>query len=61
LVELEQSETELADWTERMLKGVASRYGRNSEEYAKAGGTRKDDIRYPSRKPVTAPPTKLAA
>ncbi len=27
-----------------MLEGVSSRFGKNSEEYQKAGGTRKDQI-----------------
>lgn len=38
-------EAELADLTERMLKGVASQYGRDSVEYGQAGGTRKSDIK----------------
>ena len=43
--ELDQFEKDIADLSERMLKGVASRFGRSSNEYEKAGGTRKQDIR----------------
>jgi hypothetical protein len=32
-------ETELADFTARMLSGVSTKYGRNSNEYRKAGGS----------------------
>lgn len=44
LVKLEQQERELRDLSERMLEGVSSRFGKNSEQYQKAGGTRKDQI-----------------
>lgn len=40
---------ELADWNERMLAGVASRFGKNSSEYEQAGGTRKSEIKRPRR------------
>lgn len=43
-VKLEQQERELRDLSERMLEGVSSRFGKNSEQYQKAGGTRKDQI-----------------
>jgi hypothetical protein len=45
LTALERSETELADLSERMLKGVASKFGRDSVEYEKAGGVRKSKIK----------------
>lgn len=32
-------EKELADFTARMLSGVSTKYGRNSNEYRKAGGS----------------------
>ena len=32
-------EKELADFSARMLSGVSTRYGRNSNEYRKAGGS----------------------
>ena len=44
LVNLEKQERELRDLSERMLEGVSSRFGKNSEQYQKAGGTRKDQI-----------------
>ena len=54
LVALEQSESELADLSERMLKGVASEFGRDSVEYEKAGGVRKSKIKRGSKSNVTA-------
>lgn len=53
LVALEQSESELADLSERMLKGVASEFGRDSVEYEKAGGVRKSKIKRGTRSNVT--------
>ena len=50
---LDTMEAELADLTERMLKGVASQYGRDSVEYGQAGGTRKSDIKRSPRKTKT--------
>ena len=47
---LDEMEAQLADLNERMLKGVASQYGRDSAEYGQAGGTRKSDIKRSSRK-----------
>ena len=41
---LETQERELRDLSERMLEGVSSQYGKNSAEYQKAGGKRKDQI-----------------
>lgn len=52
LVALEQSESELADLSERMLKGVASEFGRDSVEYEKAGGVRKSKIKRGSKSNV---------
>ena len=53
LAVLEQSESELADLTERMLKGVASKFGRDSVDYEKAGGVRKSKIKRGSKAVVT--------
>ena len=58
---LDTLETDLADLTERMLKGVATHYGRSSAEYGQAGGTRKSDIKSPARKPAADKIKKLAA
>jgi hypothetical protein len=40
---IEDAELKLRDLSERMLNGVASHYGKNSDEYEKAGGVRKKD------------------
>ena len=50
---LDAMEAQLADLTERMLKGVASQYGRDSAEYGQAGGTRKSEIKRSPRKAKT--------
>lgn len=53
---LEQSEARLRDWSVRMLAAVAARYGRDSDEYEKAGGTRLSE----RRRPATNQPKKTA-
>jgi hypothetical protein len=45
----EANEADLKDYHERVLLGVASKYGKNSIEYEKAGGTRKSERRKPVR------------
>ncbi|MCC5645237.1 hypothetical protein LC607_20285 [Nostoc sp. CHAB 5824] len=40
---LVEAERELNSYSEQMLLSVASRYGKNSDEYGMAGGTRKSD------------------
>lgn len=52
---LQQSEKEAADMSERMLAGVAARYGKDSSQYEQAGGVRKSE-----RKPRTRKPKKPA-
>jgi hypothetical protein len=47
---LDDSLSKLKDWNERMLEGVGSVYGKNSNEYEKAGGVRKTDRKRRSRK-----------
>jgi len=47
---VEESEKALKDLSDRMLSGVASKFGRNSEEYEKAGGTKKSNRVQPKRK-----------
>lgn len=50
-------EKELADFTARMLSGVSTKYGRNSNEYRKAGGNpRKSKIAAQSIPPTTSEP-----
>lgn len=41
--ELEDSEKELRDFTERMLAGVGATYGKDSDAYVKAGGVKKSE------------------
>ena len=41
---------EVQDFSERMLAGVASKFGKNSSEYEMAGGTRKTERRKPAPK-----------
>jgi hypothetical protein len=50
---LKQSERELAMTTERMLVGVAFKYGKDSSEYEMAGGVRKSERKRPVRKAKT--------
>lgn len=50
---LKQSERELAMTTERMLVGVAFKYGKDSSEYEMAGGIRKSERKRPVRKSKT--------
>jgi hypothetical protein len=42
-------ERQLADYSEKMLLGVAVRYGKDSNEYEMAGGVRKQDRKRPRR------------
>ncbi|MEH2274554.1 MAG: hypothetical protein V7K40_07020 [Nostoc sp.] len=42
-----EAERELNTYTEQMLLNVASRYGKNSDEYEMAGGTRRSDRKKP--------------
>ncbi|MDZ7960517.1 MAG: hypothetical protein RMY34_21985 [Aulosira sp. DedQUE10] len=40
---LQEAERELNSYSEQMLLSVASNYGKNSDEYGMAGGTRKSN------------------
>lgn len=60
LTRLEKQERELRDLSERMLEGVSSQFGKNSEQYQKAGGTRKDQIRRNGAKAKAAAIKKAA-
>jgi hypothetical protein len=52
---LADSEKLLLDYNDRVLAGVAAKYGRNSNQYEKVGGKRRDDRKRPtSRKSSTA-------
>lgn len=48
---LNNLETIVRDYSEHMLIVVKAKFGINSEEYAKAGGTRKMDRKKPKRSP----------
>ena len=37
----------LRDWNERILAGVATKYGKNSSQYEMAGGVKKSDRKKP--------------
>jgi uncharacterized protein YukE len=50
LNELEEKELLLKNWNERMLNGVASKYGKDSTQYEMAGGKRKSDIKRSPKK-----------
>ncbi len=47
---LEAKELVLRDFSERMLTGIAAKYGKNSNQYQMAGGTRKMDRKRFTRK-----------
>ncbi|MBW4581186.1 MAG: hypothetical protein KME42_16585 [Tildeniella nuda ZEHNDER 1965/U140] len=63
-VEMLDFEKSLADLSDHMLLGVASKFGRNSSEYQAAGGVRKSEQirrRTRSRTKAGAEPEKLQA
>ncbi|MHC5825659.1 MAG: hypothetical protein ACYT04_59880 [Nostoc sp.] len=43
LTQISENERDLADYSEKILLGVAYKFGKNSHEYQMAGGTRKSD------------------
>jgi CII-binding regulator of phage lambda lysogenization HflD len=51
---VQTSEKTLLDLSERMLAGVASKFGKNSDEYEKAGGKKKSERKRPARKAKAA-------
>ena len=53
---LEAGEKSLADLSERMLSGVATKFGKNSDQYEKAGGTKKSEIKRGPKKKKPATP-----
>jgi hypothetical protein len=44
------AEKTLADYSERMLNGVSVRFGKDSNEYEKAGGVRKSERKKPVKR-----------
>ncbi len=61
LTALEKAEAQLGEWSDRMLKGAASKFGLDSEEYEKAGGTRKSTIRRRPRRASNVTPLNKVA
>ncbi|PZO09939.1 MAG: hypothetical protein DCF25_21225 [Leptolyngbya foveolarum] len=49
-----ETELQLAEYSERMLLGVAAKYGKDSHEYEMAGGVKKSDRKRPARKVAAA-------
>ena len=43
LTQIIENEQDLADYSEKILLGVAYKFGKNSHEYQMAGGTRKSE------------------
>ena len=52
---LEEAESSLDELSNRMLKGVAVKFGENSTEYEQAGGTRTSERKAPERKAQPTP------
>ena len=52
LTQLIENEQDLADYSEKILRGIAYKYGNNSHEYQMAGGTRKSDRKRTVRQSV---------
>jgi len=50
LNEVVEGEKSLRDISERMLAGVGSKYGKDSDEYEKAGGKKKSERKRPKKK-----------
>jgi uncharacterized protein YqgV (UPF0045/DUF77 family) len=55
LAVIQDLEEALAEFSDRVLSGVAAKYGRDSDEYLKVGGTKKSDRKRPTRKILTTP------
>jgi uncharacterized protein YukE len=54
LNEINELDKVLRDYSERMLAGIASKYGKNSNEYEQAGGKKKSERKRPSKKTVSS-------
>jgi uncharacterized protein YukE len=55
LTQIVENEQNLADYSEKILRGIAYKYGSNSHEYQMAGGTRKSDRKRTVRQSVVLP------
>jgi hypothetical protein len=52
LTQIIENEKDLADYSEKILRGVAYKFGNNSREYQMAGGIRKSDRKRTMRQNV---------
>ena len=52
LNKLKAQEKILDNWNERILVGVAAKFGKDSSEYEQAGGVRKSERKKPKAKPA---------
>ena len=48
--QIKKQEAVVRDWNERILAGVASKFGKNSDQYEMAGGVKKSERKKPVRK-----------
>jgi septal ring factor EnvC (AmiA/AmiB activator) len=55
--ELNAAEKRLRDYSERMLAAVGARWGKDSNQYEQAGGTRKSERKRKTTAPKTQPNT----
>ncbi|MEH2299326.1 MAG: hypothetical protein V7K88_09885 [Nostoc sp.] len=55
LTQITENEEDLADYSEKILRGIAYKYGNNSHEYQMAGGIRKSDRKRTVRQSVVLP------
>ena len=57
---LREAEKRVADFSERIMAAVAARHGKDSAEYAHAGGKRKSDIKRPAHRRIAKPKPTLS-
>ncbi|MDZ8184013.1 MAG: hypothetical protein RMX96_04015 [Nostoc sp. ChiSLP02] len=55
LTQIVENEEDLADYSEKFLRGIAYKFGSNSYEYKMAGGTRKSERKRTGRQSVVLP------
>ncbi|MCM0589652.1 MAG: hypothetical protein ACSI46_29155 [Gloeotrichia echinulata DVL01] len=57
LTQIIEQEQDLADYSEKILRGIAYKFGHDSHEYQMAGGTRKSNRKRTVRQSVALPTT----
>ncbi|WP_375480512.1 hypothetical protein [uncultured Nostoc sp.] len=55
LTQIIENEQDLADYSEKILRGIAYKYGNDSHEYQMAGGIRKSDRKRAVRQSLVLP------